>query len=230
MIFHPSLMKVSFWNSIVNVVSRTSWETAGGVPLILTGLGFLNDLTEIEEGGGSKGTSWGDWNTYIYLIGMEGQGTYTLYDPTDFNTDSNTQITIPSLPAMFPGHYYMKLDKINHGTGQPHIYSYAGDFRCDADGRIYNGSRMIFTVTGGGGNGGGDDIVIFGEWKWKSRTGEILKYWAPIDTRTPLIFYDGRILSVGSFTRAPSDTAGLAEISYLLLRRGFSMRDRRQDL
>ena len=74
---------------------------------------------------------------------------------------------------------------------------------------------MIFTVTGPGGNGGDGDIVIFGEWKWKSRTGEIFKYWAPIDTRTPTIFYDGRILSVGSFNRAPSDTGGLAEISDL---------------
>jgi len=211
-VFTPNSAKVMFFNAVCNSLSRYSMTTAGGVPVVLTGLGFNNSDAEI----GWKPGGWNDYVAYIYFEGLQGQGTYTLRPTVNYTINSTTQITINSMPAMLAGTYRIKLRKDFHGTGKT-IDSYAGDWRCDTDGRVYPGQRIIFTVADDGDGDGEEDPVIYIEWPWKSRTTTIFKYWAPIDVRTPLIFYDGRILDIGSFERAPSDISGLAQVSDLTL-------------
>jgi hypothetical protein len=218
----PNNLMVKYFNAVCNSLSRYSMTTAGGVPVILSGLGFQNSDAEIEEGGAGKPGTWNDDVHEIHFEGLQGQGTYKIYltphIAPEFVTDSNTQMTIASMPAMLAGTYQIKLRKLDsyHALGR-HVDSYAGDWRCDTDGRVYAGQRIIFTVADDGDGDGEEDPVIYIEWPWKSRTTTIFKYWAPIDTRTPDIFFEGKILDISSFERSPSDISGLAQVSDLTI-------------
>jgi len=218
--FVPYSMKVVFFNALTNSLNRYSMPTAGLVTVLLNGLGFQNDEDEIEYGGSVKPGGWGDSVNEIYFEGLQGQGNYTIYlapyAGNEFIINSNNQIEITTMPAMAAGTYQIKTRKGNHGTAK-NIDSYAGDWRCDTDGRIYPGTRIIFTVADDGDGDGEEDPVIYIKWPWKSRTTTIFKYWAPIDTRTPDIFFEGKILDLGSFERSPSDISGLAQVSDLTI-------------
>lgn len=215
-------LRYLYLNPVVNSLSRPSMPAAGGVALVLTGLGFNNTDAEVSDVAKNPNNAIppaGGWNDAVYhiqFIGMEGQGTYLFHGghppaPT-FSVDSNTQITIPSMPALPEGSYeiYLIKDQLNLGGGFGGFgpgYAYAGDWRAETSGRLYRGTRLIFYS--GVPGPGKRKPTIFTKWRWKKYGGGVDRYYAPIDTITPKIFYDGRILSMSALQRQISDRGGL---------------------
>ena len=214
-----SEIKVRFFNPCVNSLSKMKVAPAGGDALVLTGLGFNNDDTEITNAANNAfsstpgGGGWKDYVTEIDFIGTAGEGTFALEEAGGswvvpgavgiFVIDSNSQITIASMPALPVGTYEINLKKAwlstkLNSTNTP--TAYAGDWRADlGTGAMTIGNRLRLKV-----GGGGKRILIPGtDWEWP-----IKKYYAPIDMRAPLVFYDGRILSLSNFTRSVSSGLG----------------------
>ena len=215
-------LRFLYLNPVVNSLSRYSMPPAGGVALVLTGLGFNNTDTEVSDVTKNPNNAIppaGGWNDDVYHMefrGLQGQGTYLFHHghppaPT-YTVDSNTQITIPTMPAMAAGTYEIYLIKnrawIGGGTlGFGPGYAYAGDWRAEADGRLYRSSRITFIV--GTPGPGKKKPTVFSKWRFKKYGGGIDRYYSPIDMITPSIFYDGRILGMSPTTRAISDKGGL---------------------
>lgn len=220
----PEFLKLYYWNAVVNSMSRYYCGTAGGVQVVLTGLGFKNSDTEIDEGGPAGG-GWNDLVDKIYFEGLQGQTTVTLTQGVDFIVDSNSQITI-TMPAMpEEGTYEIRLKKQNMdlaGAGAVDVDSYAGDARCDANGAIREGTRITFLVSdsyvprtksGPGGPIPIVDVVV------KDPAGDkVTKHYSVIDVRTPSAFYEGRITGISSITRGIDDKTGLCSITDMTLR------------
>lgn len=215
-------LKYLYLNPVCNFLSRYSMPPAGGVALVLTGLGFDNDDNEIRNFANNPSASIppaGGWNDAVYhiqFIGLQGQGTYLFHNnhppAPSFSVDNNGQITIPNMPAMAEGTYeiYMIKDKMNFAggfAGCGPANAYAGDWKCKTDGRLYRSTRISFFV--GIDDPGRKKPVIFTKWKWKGWAGSIFKYYSPIDIIAPTIFYDGRILQASSLTRQVSEKTGL---------------------
>jgi hypothetical protein len=212
-------LKYIYLNPVVNSLSTYSVPVGGGATLILTGLGFNNVDTEVSDVAKNPSTSVppaGGWNDEVYhiqFIGLNGQGTTTLHGHLgDFVVNSNAQITIVAMPALTAGTYeiYLIKDKLNIGGGFGGFgpgYAYAGDWRAKADGRLYRGQRITLCV--GCVETKRKKPTVFTKWKFKKFGGEVFKYYAPIDTITPSVFYDGRILSLSAFNRAVSEKTGL---------------------
>lgn len=214
-----------YMNSVVNSLSRNSMPPAGGVELKLYGMAFDIPDAELEDTTYNVFNSHppGGWKPELYHIqfeGLQGQGNYLLHGHIpnkDFTIDSNFQVTIPAakMPAMLQGSYqiYLMQNQANMGGGWPGPpafgpgYAYAGDWRAEADGRLYRGARIIF-VSGIPGPGK-KRPTVFSKWRFKKWGGGIDRYYAPIDIITPAIFYDGRILAMSPTTRAVSDKGGL---------------------
>lgn len=201
---------VRYHNPCVNALSRLLFDTAGGQDLILTGLGFdlldanvenlvLNPNNQHPLGG------WDSWVDHIQIIDAATSAVIaTLHEHTgDFIRDSNTQITIPVMPALVQGTYWLKLIKdgaqlngiLTAGTNPA---GYAGDWRTDAAGLMTAGSRFVLIVGYTPG-----DIIVVTDWE------AFDAHYAPIDTCAPTVFYDGRILSLSSYTRGVSSGSGL---------------------
>jgi hypothetical protein len=212
--------RLYYLNPVVNSLSRYSMPPAGGVELKLYGVGFHIGNTELED------TTYnifnahppGGWKDDVYHIqfeGLQGQGNYLLHSfAGDFTVDSNIQITIPAakMPALPLGSYQIYLTKDRaafegSGPGVGSANAYAGDWRCKADGRLYPGTRLTFTV--GIPGPGKKKPTVFSKWRFKKYGGGIDRYYAPIDTISPAVFYDGRILAMSALTRAISDKGGL---------------------
>jgi hypothetical protein len=217
----PVSVRLRFHNPVVNSMSRIQMKATGGVPVVLTGLGFNNDDTELTNAAGNPnsttpGFGWGDNVTNIYFYGHGAAPDYTLESALGhFTVDSNSQITIASMPAMAEGAYDVYLEKRNGilfnllGT---HPGGYAGAWNAEDDGRLYRGNRFIFNVDPAGGGGvkpGGGQVIVLTRWKFKNALGSIFRYYSPIDVISPDVFYDGRIMSVSSVTRSISDKGGL---------------------
>jgi len=221
--FNILSVKIRFFNPVVNSLSRTAALPAGGQSLILNGLGFVNDDTEITNATNNPNSStpvggWHDGVTEIIFTGINGEGTYTLTSIAgDFTNDSNTQITIPALPSMAAGTYNIKLRKTGMNALLGDIpYAYAGDFRTDSEGRVKSGGRFYLTVSTSGGDTGGKTggNIVLTKWKFRKKDGTyIFRYYAPIDTVTTAAFFDGRILSLSSLNRSVSDRTGLYSAS-----------------
>jgi len=199
-------MRVRFFNPVVNSMSRYDSPIAGGVEIILTGLGFNNSDADIEEGGNANPAGWNDLVSHIYFIGLQGQGTTTIkLGDGDFTVDSNEQITIPSMEPLAAGTYEIKVEKNIQGT-----VSYAGDYSCDSEGRVSAAER--FTLLAG-------DIldmddpetpIILTKWRFKKFDGTFaFKNWSPIDTYSPSVFYDGRLKNISGLSRKINDDTGL---------------------
>ena len=211
----PQRVKAYYANAVVNSLSISQAPIAGDVELIINGLGFDCDDAEIADGGPGvlPGVGFNDAVDEIYFVPLQGQAVpAALTSPADFIINSNTRITIASLPAMEEGTYNIMLKKINVGPAAELgiIESYAGDFTCNSDGRTRESNRIVFLVR--------DDTVpedppeIRTKWKWKKGDTTINRFYSPLDTRGDN-FYDGRIKSVSPFTRSIDDKTGLFSVS-----------------
>lgn len=209
---------VNYLNPIVNSLSRMNVPAAGGVQLILYGLGFDQDPCELSSasrfsGNGGCGVAWNSLVDWIYFIGQQGQGTITLSRALgDFTVVSDTEIIINSIPALTVGTYHIRLRKQNVGVAGAigDVYGYAGDWRADESGLCHPGSRFTLFV---GDSARTKPPGLFFKWKWKLGGLAVDEYYAPIDIRGPDTFWEGRVLSVGSMKRSIDDFTGMYSIS-----------------
>jgi len=206
-------IKVYYMNGITNSLSRRWMKTAGGVELILDGLAFTipeQDLADYSAGA----SNWLHRTDKIHFIGREGQGTYTLDYLAGFGDfqQTNTRITIPTMPPMNRGTYEIQLEQFDLERGNLFPYTcFAGDWRSRDDGSIYQGSRFIFVVSD-------DPIppkppVPYFKWGWKYGDLIIWERYAPIDVRATEHFWEGRIGSVSGLRRSIDDQSGLYSAS-----------------
>jgi hypothetical protein len=208
-------VRMKYFNPVCNSLSRYIGPTAGGFELKFYGLGFHNAEAEIDEGGSSRfadvGTNWDDFLDYIYIEDLDGNVVSTLErdifgwpGSRDFSVDSNGQVTLRSFPALPAGIYQFRLKKLMSLVGNPPAEGYAGDWRADAAGRMIEGERLYIVI--------GDEEKVdvpLSRWRWKKGTNYLYRYVAPIDVRSTLVFYDGFLLSMSSFTRGTNDRNGL---------------------
>jgi hypothetical protein len=234
--FQVLRVRAKFLNPIVNEKLQSGpMTTAGGISVVFNGLGFDNDDTEIRNFAQNSNNDmpvggWQDAVTHITFHGLQGQGDYVLHSiyvhpAPDFVVNDNTQITIAAMPAMLEGSYEIFLDK-RHAQiftifGVFPAGGYAGDWNCEADGRLYRGSRLSFYVLpvgGDGGGGGGADgdggkkgaVISLHKWHFKNFLGDVIdRYYSPGDIISPKIFYDGRIQDMSGFTRSVAERTGL---------------------
>lgn len=219
-------LQIFFLNPIVNSLDRLWVPTAGGVAVVLTGMGFDNIDSELETGGAAKPGGWTDRVDTIEFIGLQGQGTTSItVGAGDFTVDSNTQITIPAnkFPALDAGTYHINLKKINVNLdSNTDITGYAGDWSCDSSGRCYASTRISLYVT--------DTYVarefrdrkaplILTDWHLKDRSdgSEIMKYYAMDYLRCTDRVYKGNLLTMSSIPRGFEGKSGLFKISDLTL-------------
>jgi len=218
-------IKIFYFNPIVNSISRLWAPTAGGVAVVLTGLGFNNTESELDTGGPSKG-NWADEVDTIEFIGLQGQGTTSLTrGGGDFTLDSNTQITIPAnkFPALDEGTYEINLKKLNVDLGAATtITGYAGDWACDSAGKVFSSTRITFYIT--------DTYVarefrerkaplILTDWHLQDRSdgSEVMKYYAMDYLRCTDRVYKGNLSAISSIPRGFEGKTGLFKISDLTL-------------
>lgn len=214
----PHKFVMNFLNPIVNSMSR-KWIKLGTTPnIVLTGLGF--DQADAELGdpnrysGNNPLLNWNSIVDFIYLIGDQGQGTFTLGRIAgDFTVDDDTQITIVNLPNLPEGTYQIRLYKQNVGVAAAigDVYSYAGDWRADDVGLCLPGPRMRLLITED--TPKEEDLLFLTEWQFKKGDLIISKYFAPIDIRSTDKFYDGRIINHSALTKSVDDESGLPNIS-----------------
>jgi len=88
-------------------------------------------------------------------------------------------------------------------VGSVDCEAYAGDWRCDAAGRMTPGNRLYLYI----GEPGGP--VVRSKWRFRHGDQYVFRYYAPIDVRASLTFYDGLILSMSAYTRGTNDDSGL---------------------
>ena len=221
-------LKIQFLNPVVNSISRLWAPTAGGVAVVLTGLGFKNSDADLDEGGpsnpGDHAAGWEDNVLSIGFVGLQGQGTTTLTQAGgDFTVDSNTQITIPAnkFPALSAGSYSIYIIKRNYG-GISDPTGYAGDWACDSDGRVYSSNRITFFIS--------NTYVarefrerkaplLLTDWHLKDRSdgSEVMKYYAMDYLRCADRVYKGNLSAISSIPRGFEEKTGLFKISDLTL-------------
>lgn len=209
-------LKVYFFEPIVNSFSSYCMETGGGDAIVIAGLGFDNPDSEISAGGASPGGGWGDIVDEIHFEGLQGQGTTTLIRTDgDFSVDSNTQITIASMPALSAGTYHVRLEKKTVGVNVGDVSAYAGDWACSSDGRCYEASRISFLVVA-------DKkdcykkgpLINLTNWNFKDSDGnQAIRYYSEGDIRTPDVLYEGRLMSFSTLKREIDDKIGLFSVS-----------------
>jgi len=202
-------VELRYFNACVNSLSRYTGPAAGGWPLIMTGLGLANSDAEINSKTGAPwSVAWGDTVYKVYLEKPDGTVVATLQaaplPAPSFVVDSNTQLTVASMPALAPGLYQIRIHKT---TGGVDIYSYAGDWRTDPDGRMTTGRRLYLWIY--------DTYtpprtpIITTTWRWKKGDLTVFKYYAPVDVRSRLTFWEGMILGISPFTRGISGESHL---------------------
>ena len=219
-------IKIFYLNPIVNSMSRLWAPTAGGVAVVLTGMGFDNTDSELETGGPAKPGGWTDKVDTIEFVGLQGQGTTSITEGAgDFTVDSNTQITIPAnkFPALSAGGYGINLKKINVNLDAPTtITGYAGDWVCNPSGEVYAATRTTFFVS--------DTYVdrpfrtrkapiLLSDWHLKDRSdgSEVMKYYSMDMIRCPDRVYKGNLSNISSIPRGFEDKTGLFKVSDLTL-------------
>jgi len=217
--FEATKITVNYFNPVVNSLSRLRFSEDGGEELILTGLGFDQSNAELNSTERCSLNQPFVWDSKVHQItfeGQEGQGNYELFwIDGDFSVDSDTQITIPSMPAMRKGTYKIKLVKI----GVPEVgdvESYAGEFFTDETGKMSPGvdnAYGMFTIIVGEAESKAPYFTW--EWAWKIAGELVWKYYAPIDMRAADRFYEGRVLSAASVTRSIDDFTGMFQVADL---------------
>jgi len=149
--FTSTKIIANFLNPIVNSISKNRFSGSGGEELIMRGLGFKQGDAELSSTSRYSFNAAANWDSIVDLIifeGQEGQGDYTLIRTDgDFSVDSDTQITISSMPAMNGGTYKIKLVKQNvlPGIEDIQVESYAGEFFADeATGKMSSGVDDLY--------------------------------------------------------------------------------------
>jgi len=217
--FEATKIKAHYLNPIVNSLSKRKFSGDGGEELVMEGLGFKQSNSELSDTSRNPSNNLVNWDSIVDEItfeGQEGQGSYTLYRGIDFTVDSDTKITIPSMPAMNGGVYRIKLFKENvlPGLGDINVESYAGEFFTDETGKMSSGVDDLygmFTIVIGEAE---EKAPYFTwEWAWKIAGELVWKYYAPIDMRAADRFYEGRILSAASATRSIDDFTGMFQVA-----------------
>lgn len=217
----PRLVRVRYFNALVNSLSRHVVPTAAGESVVITGLCFDPPEAELEEhiDAGPGPVAWNAEVDAIHLEGRAGRPDHILNAGAGagtFDLDSDSQITMRP-PNMIEGVYDIKLRKANLAGTVPTVDAYAGDFFSDADGRVRPGIRMTLTVSDEiGVTDGPDDPgpIILTDWQFKNRAGDIaLLNLSMIDAPSHDIFYDGRITNISSLKREVDDNTGLFNIS-----------------
>lgn len=228
----PQILKVNYLNPVVNSLSRYIVTTTGGNELSFYGLAFDQDDAELNDLSRSAnnvpGTAWQSTVEFIYFEGLQGQGTYTLSRALgEFTVVSDTEINIPSMPAMTKGSYRIHLQKKPMTIDSGEVNAYAGAWRSHSNGEVFQGEEFnLFVVEPThvaikSGTTGlpfreprRTDVAIpflAINWRMKEIDGEtyVYKHYAPIDTRGNETFRDGRLKSVSGLTRAINDETGL---------------------
>lgn len=209
-------VKVYFFEPVVNSFSSYCMETGGGDQIILYGLGFNNPDSEISAGGNNPIGGWNDEVDFIYFEGLQGQGTTTLIKANnDFTINSNSKITIPSMPAMSAGTYNVRLKKHSVGSGVGDVSAYAGDWACTAEGRCYEAARITFQVVVDKRDCYKKGPAInLTRWTFKNKDGDkAIRHYSYADVQTPDVAYDGRLLAFSSLKREIDDKVGLFNVS-----------------
>jgi len=218
---NPKRLKVLYWNPVGTHTSHSYIDPNNMPDFEIYGLGFKLAQTDISDHQWGTADAWNDRVKYIQFIGLQGQGTFELENPspgidTDF-TVTNTKITILSanMPALPQGTYYIKLIKDNDKTPGTFDYptGYVGDWQLDPTGRMTEGTRFALLV--------GPYIpkeppgpIYKTKWAFKDPLGNLIyKYYAPIDIITSEIFWEGRILDISDFTIQIDDQTGLYSVA-----------------
>lgn len=207
--------EIHYHNPFTNSFDRYTMPTTGG-QLVLTGLGYKNSNADLGEGCVVPLQDWQDRVDHIYVEDIHGNVVATLHETLwyppftvhEYTCDSNTQITIQSFPALSAGVYCLRLEKVFPAPYQATTcYGYAGDNRTYPTGEIHAGERLWICV--GDECGPGKKPVTFTKWRWRKGDNYIFRYYAPIDVRSSLIFYEGMILGISGFERGTNDLTGL---------------------
>ncbi len=214
----PHKFRINFLNAVCNSINRRWIKTGTNPTLIFYGLGFNQDDDEVCSSEryslNSQGIAWNSLVDYIYLIGQQGQGTFTMNRVAgDFIVNSDNQITTVNLPNLPEGTYEIRFHKAGVGPAScvPNVYSYAGDFRADENGLCVPGPRMTLLVQEKPPKN--EDLMFLTEWQFKKGDLIISKYFAPIDIRSTKRFYDGRIIGHSPLVKSVDDDSGLPNIA-----------------
>lgn len=203
---------VNYFNPIVNSITPAYSRDGDLAGLILSGLGFDNNDAEIDEGGPAVPGGWNDEVDFVHFVGLQGQGTTTYQRALGhFTITDNATITFnAAAPALPNGSYHIQLEKRTVNLAGD-VFAYAGDWRCDASGRMYRSTRHTFVVSdtmkiyGDFRERSGTQPVLLSEWEIKDSDGNItFKQIAPIDVRTPTT-----IENMGNQLTLTDVTAGL---------------------
>lgn len=226
---NPQSLKARFLNPVVNSISvdgesRFWMLVAGGVEVVLTGLGFNNDDAELDSPGYTLLGGWNDAVDEIYFVPLQGQTVPAALKSTDgdFTVDSNTQITIPAgkMPALEEGSYSIRLVKKDTAVGD--VEAYAGDWKCTSDGSAWHSTRMTFLATT---KMPVTDVrpkrgtIFLMRCDKKARSGGAIttENWSLDDVRSPLRFYEGIVTSVSGFRRGIDDRTGMFKMADLTI-------------
>ena len=160
----------------------------------------------------------------FFKYSWEGQPSAKLkWADGDFTLVGDDKISIPEnkFPLLSVGTYKIKLRKTYIDIDSKLAEGIAGEWRSNASGLCTAGAALILSV------GLMPSIPPRGKTKafplacftWKNKLGETYEDCvAPIDTRAPETFYDGRIIDVSSVTRAIDHRTGLFQVSDMTIR------------
>jgi len=214
----PQYFKARYFEPVVNSISTRHMVNPGDSDLVLTGIAFKLTNAECNLYASGGGTTWTDQIKKIQFIGNQGQGTFTVDNPTHF-IQTATQITIlaATFPALPVGTYDILIWKQNLIIGVNYTSAYAGDWSAGSDGRMSRGQRIKFAIgpAYSPGTGGGGGPLLLTKWAFSHYSGDIFKYYAKIDTRSRTAghpFYDGRILQASAL-KTEYGTEGLVSVS-----------------
>jgi len=213
----PQYFKARYFDPIVNSISPQWMINPGDSALVLTGIAFKLTDAECNLYASGAGTTWNEKIKRIQFVGNQGQGTFTIDNPSHFTVTTN-QLTIhaATFPVLPIGTYDILIWKENNVLGVNYVSAYAGDWSAGSDGRMSRGQRIKFAVgpaySPGGGGGG---PLLLTKWAFSHYSGDIFKYYAKIDTRSRTAghpFYDGRILQASAL-KTEYGTEGLVSVS-----------------
>lgn len=214
--FNPSIekMKIYYQNCVVNSFDSMKWSP--GQSFTMRGKGFTIPSNSLDIYG-APAPNWNDRIEKVEFIGNQNQGTFSVLTP--FLNYDNDQVTITAanMPALPNGTYEIYITKLCDIWGAVRYHCFAGDYRCHDTGQLYRGSRLILLVGEAGDYPKKEKPILLTEWEFSHLGISIFKYLAPIDVRSPDIFYDGYILNASSLKRSINDRTGLYSVSDMTL-------------
>lgn len=211
----PQAMRIRYQNPVVNSISKRVLPTGGGEALVLNGMGFSLTDAELSANGGGQIVAGGfdSFVNKVRFVGRNGEGTFQLLNVIDYSIDSDSQISIPSMPNLPKGTYDIQLAK--NLTGMAEFWTDAGPWRAYDNGLVYEGSAFILWINDElSSEDKGQGELLLTEWTWKDADGNtITEYLGPIDIRSDGVFYHGRLISYSGYSREVNDKSGMFSVS-----------------